>query len=56
MDGSLGINVEKKSDLRFVSGLPECPTCKTIKDMIFFNVTEKIYECLHCKAQFRVVE
>lgn len=56
MEDLSGISVEKKGNLKFAHGLPGCPTCKTVKNMIFSNVTEKIYECLRCKVRFRVAE
>ena len=55
-DNPIEESVEKKAALRFSRGLPECPNCKTIKNMRYFNVTQKIYECTHCKKRIRVID
>ena len=50
------VSIEKKNSLRLSGYLPECPKCKTTKNMTYFNITKEIYECSHCNFQFRIVK
>jgi hypothetical protein len=41
-----------RNDVKFIKYLPTCPKCKLIKDVFFFNVTKKIYECTKCNLRY----
>ena len=42
-----------RNEVRIIKHLPTCPKCKLTDDVIFFNVTLEIYECLRCNLRFR---
>lgn len=42
-----------RDEVEFIKFLPTCPTCKRTNDVVFFNVTKVIYECLKCNQRFR---
>jgi len=42
-----------RSEVTIIRHLPTCPKCKLTDDIIFFNVTSEIYECLRCNLRFR---
>lgn len=42
-----------RDEVQFIKFLPTCPKCKKIDDVVFFNVTKVIYECVKCNQRFR---
>jgi len=42
-----------RNEVKIIRHLPTCPKCKLTDDIIFFNVTSEIYECLRCNLRFR---
>ena len=42
-----------QSEVKMIKHLPTCPKCKLTDDIIFFNVSSKIYKCLRCNLRFR---
>jgi len=42
-----------RNEVKIIRYLPTCPKCKLTDDIIFFNVTSEIYECLRCNLRFR---
>jgi len=45
-----------RNQVKIIRYLPTCPKCKLIDNVIFFNVTSKIYECLQCNLRFRFAD
>jgi len=42
-----------RKEVKIIRYLPTCPECKQMNNVIFFNVTSNIYECLECNLRFR---
>ena len=42
-----------RDEVQFIKFLPTCPKCKQTDDVVFFNVTKVIYECVKCNKRFR---
>jgi Zn ribbon nucleic-acid-binding protein len=42
-----------RNEVRFINNLPACPKCKHTYNIVFFNVTKEIYECIKCNQRFR---
>ena len=42
-----------QSEVTMIKYLPTCPKCKLTEDVIFSNVSSKIYQCLRCNLKFR---
>ncbi len=41
-----------RDEVKIIRHLPTCPKCKLTDDIIFFNVTSVIYECIRCNLRF----
>lgn len=41
-----------RHEVQFIKCLPACPKCKRIDEIIFFNVTKEVYECIKCNQRF----
>lgn len=41
-----------RDEVEFIKFLPTCPKCKRIDDVVFFNVTKVIYECVQYSADY----
>jgi hypothetical protein len=44
-----------RGEVKIIRHLPTCPKCKLTDNVLFFNVTSEIYECLKCNLRFRFV-
>lgn len=41
-----------RNEVKFIKFLPTCPNCKRTDDVVFFNITKVIYECIKCNQRF----
>jgi len=45
-----------RSEVTIIRHLPTCPKCKQVDEIVFFDVTSEIFECLRCNLRFRFAQ